>query len=59
MSILNSASKLVFILMALGAIALTAMKVMDVKDFFVLASMAFAFYFSNKGETSGQPFAGK
>lgn len=58
MKIFESASKLVFILMALGAIALTAMRIMDVKDFFVLASMAFAFYFSNKGDQS-QEFLGK
>lgn len=52
MNILSSASKFVFILMAMGAITLTAMKIMEVKDFFVLASMAFAFYFSNKGDSS-------
>jgi len=30
----------------------------DPKDFMILASMAFSFYFASKGETS-QPFAGK
>lgn len=48
MKILNSASKLVFVLMAVGTLVLTAMRIMDVKDFFVLASMAFAFYFSKQ-----------
>lgn len=52
MNILSSGSKLVFILMAVGAIALTAMKIMDVKDFFVLVSMAFSFYFSKPSSTS-------
>lgn len=30
----------------------------DAKDFMVLASMAFSFYFANKGEPA-EPFAGK
>lgn len=30
----------------------------DAKDFMILASMAFSFYFANKGEPS-EPFAGK
>jgi hypothetical protein len=30
----------------------------DAKDFMILASMAFSFYFANKGE-SNEPFAGK
>lgn len=30
----------------------------DAKDFMVLASMAFSFYFANKGNSS-EPFAGK
>jgi hypothetical protein len=46
MKIFNSASKLVFVLMAIGALILTTIKVMDVKDFVVLTSMAFSFYFS-------------
>ena len=49
MSILESASKIVFILMALAVIGLTAMGKVDAKDFVILASMAFTFYFSNKG----------
>lgn len=44
--------------MALATIAGMLMGKIDAKDFLTLASMAFAFYFANKGETS-QPFAGK
>ncbi|MCK4265413.1 hypothetical protein KAW80_03585 [Candidatus Babeliales bacterium] len=56
--ILKSASKIVFILMAVAVIALTFLRVVDSKDFMVLASMAFAFYFANKGD-SNLPYAGK
>lgn len=59
MNILNSASKIVFIVLSFGALALTAMRIMDVKDFGMLVGMAFSFYFSNKGDTSGTPFVGK
>ena len=30
----------------------------EAKDFMILASMAFSFYFANKGENN-EPFAGK
>ena len=58
MNISNSASKIVFILIAVGTIGLTFMKIMDVKDFGMLAGMVFSFYFSNKGEAN-EPYAGK
>jgi len=58
MQIYQSASKIVFILMALATIAGMLMGKIDAKEFLTLASMAFAFYFANKGETN-QPFAGK
>jgi hypothetical protein len=58
MKLLQSASKLVFMSMALAVIAGLFLKVIDPKDFMVLASMAFTFYFANKGESS-QEFAGK
>ena len=58
-SILTSASKIVFIAMALAVIAGLFVGKVDSKDFMVLASMAFGFYFANKGETSGVPYAGK
>ena len=64
MTILKSASKIVFILLALtacvsyvaGVVYGTA--IFETKDFMVLAGMAFAFYFANKGEAN-VPFAGK
>jgi len=46
MRILNSASKVVFVLMALASIALAGLGVMDIKDFVILATMAFSFYFT-------------
>ena len=49
MNILESASKIVFILMAIGVIGLTYLGKVDPKDFLTLAAMAFTFYFSNKG----------
>lgn len=44
--IYSSASKLVFVLMAIALIALTAFGIVDAKDFIILAGMAFTFYFS-------------
>lgn len=58
MEILKSASKIVFILMAVSVVILTALGKVDPKDFMMLASMAFAFYFSNKGEPA-ESYAGK
>ncbi len=58
MAIFNSASKIVFILMAAATVAGMFLGRIDPKDFMTLASMAFAFYFANKGDTN-QPFAGK
>lgn len=56
--IYTSASKIVFILMAIATIAGMFYGKVDAKDFMVLASMAFSFYFANKGEPV-EPFAGK
>ena len=56
--ILTSASKLVFVLMTIAVIVLTFVRIVEAKDFMVLASMAFAFYFANKGDPS-QEYAGK
>lgn len=57
-NILESASKIVFILMALAVVsALFANKITG-EQFMVLASMAFTFYFSNKG-TEGEKYLGK
>ena len=54
----KSASKLVFLIMTLATVAGMFMGKIDPKDFMMLASMAFSFYFANKGDGS-QPFAGK
>lgn len=56
--IYTSASKIVFILMAIATIVGMFYGRIDAKDFMILASMAFSFYFANKGENN-QPFAGK
>jgi len=56
-NIYTSASKIVFILMAIAVIVLTFIGVVDPKDFMMLAGMAFSFYFANKGEQ--KPYAGK
>lgn len=57
-SIYSSASKIVFILMAVAVIVGMFYGRVEAKDFMILASMAFSFYFANKGD-SNQPFAGK
>lgn len=56
--IISSASKIVFILMAIAVVFLTFYGKVDPKDFITLTSMAFAFYFANKGEPS-ELYAGK
>lgn len=56
--IYTSASKIVFILMAVAVIVGMFYNKVDAKDFMILASMAFSFYFANKGE-SNESFAGK
>ena len=56
--IYTSASKIVFILMAVAVIVGMFYGKVDAKDFMILASMAFSFYFANKGDSS-EPFAGK
>ena len=55
---LTSASKIVFIMLALTACIGFFFGKLESKDFMVLAGMSFSFYFANKGEI-GQPFAGK
>jgi hypothetical protein len=44
--IFSSASKIVFVLMALAVIGLSIVKIVEAKDFIMLASMAFTFYFT-------------
>jgi hypothetical protein len=56
--ILKSASKLVFLLIAFTACVAFFFGKLESQDFMVLASMAFGFYFSFKGDTNA-PYAGK
>lgn len=58
MEILKSASKTVFVLMAIATVAALFLGKVSGEQFLVLAGMAFSFYFSHKGDAS-QPFAGK
>ena len=58
LEVLKSASKIVFLLMAVSTVALTFKGIVTGEQFLVLAGMAFAFYFSNKGDPA-RPFAGK
>lgn len=46
MTILKSASKLVFVLMAIAVIVLTFLKIVEAKDFMILAVSAFSYYFT-------------
>jgi hypothetical protein len=57
MTILTSASKLVFLLMAVATVAGMFIGKIEPKDFMMLASMAFSFYFAQKGDST--PFGGK
>ena len=57
-NIITSASKIVFLMLAATACVGFFIGILEAKDFMVLAGMAFAFYFSNKGEKD-KPYAGK
>jgi hypothetical protein len=48
MNIFKSASKMVFMLMALATCIALFLKFISGEQFLILASMAFSFYFSNK-----------
>ena len=50
--ILESASKIVFIWIAFAVVVLTFMRIIEAKDFLVIAGMVFTYYFSNKGDNS-------
>jgi asparagine N-glycosylation enzyme membrane subunit Stt3 len=51
-NIISSASKIVFLLLALTACVGFFLKLLESKDFMVLACMAFTFYFASKGDSS-------
>jgi len=57
--ITKSASKIVFIIMAVAVVVLTTLGIVDSKDFMMLAAMAFSFYFANKGEKNDSDYLGK
>jgi hypothetical protein len=59
MSVLNSAAKIVFILMAAAVVAGLFLGKIESKDFMVLASMAFAFYFVTPNNPSDVAGSGK
>ncbi len=46
--IFKSASKIVFILMAVAVVILAFLKVIEAKDFIMLATMAFSAYYGSK-----------
>ena len=56
MKILSSASRLVFLIMTVALCVFTYKGIVDPKDFMMLASMSFTFYFTRKSENtqSGQ-----
>lgn len=57
-NIIKSASKIVFILMALTACVALFLGFLGEDNFMFLAGMAFSFYFANKGEKHVE-YAGK
>lgn len=57
-NILTSASKIVFLLVALTACAGFFLGTLSENNFMILAGGAFAFYFSHKGDAE-KPYAGK
>lgn len=57
-NVLESASKIVFILIALSACIGLFVGVLTSENFMILASSCFAFFFANKGDPT-QPYAGK
>ena len=57
-NILKSASKIVFIMMAVGINAALFTNKISAEQYMIIASMAFTFYFANKGD-SNEPYAGK
>jgi uncharacterized membrane protein YbaN (DUF454 family) len=58
MGILKSASKLVFLLLAITSCIGFLLSLLPVDQFMLLATGAFAFYFSSKGDPT-LPYSGK
>lgn len=47
-NIIKSASKIVFIIMAVGALALTILRIISGEQFVMLTAMAFSAYYGSK-----------
>jgi hypothetical protein len=58
LNILESAAKIVFIMITLSACAGLFIGVISQENFMLLATGCFAFFFANKGDPT-QPYAGK
>lgn len=58
LKIVESTAKIVFLIMAIAVVVLTFIGIIDPKDFMVLASMTFTFYFANKGDAN-EKYLGK
>ncbi len=58
MEILKSASKIVFILLAIAACAGFFFGMLSENNFMILAGSAFSFYFANKGDQN-EKYLGK
>lgn len=54
MNIIQSASKIILVMLTVGLIALTFMKIVDPKDFMTATMLVFTYYFS-KSAPSGPP----
>ena len=52
MKILESASKIVFLMITIAVILLTFIRIIEAKDFLGIALMVFTYYFANKGDNS-------
>lgn len=58
MKLINSAAKLVFLLLTITACVGFFLGKLESKDFMLLAGMAYGFYFANKGDST-QQYLGK
>lgn len=56
--IFKSAARMVFLLLAIGAVVGLFTRHISEENFMLLASMAFSFYFANKGDPTTE-YAGK
>lgn len=59
MKILQSASKLVFLTLTLSACIGFFLRLLEAKDFMLLCTAAFSFYFAHKPSTDGEEIINK